>query len=95
MNIKSVIVAALLLGAAPAHAEMTDMSVITCGDLLAMDQDRAATVLLWLDGWFSGESEITTIDTDELGSQVEGIVKICTEKPELSVMNAAREYFDE
>lgn len=95
MKLNSAFVALALLGAAPAHAEMTDMSVITCANLMEMDQERATTVLLWLDGWFSGEAAITTIDTDDLGDQVDGIIKVCVEKPELSVMNAAREYFDE
>ena len=83
-----------LFTAGVAQAETVDMSVVTCKDLMAMDDDKAANFLLWMDGYLAGQADVTTIDTDELGSQIDGIAKVCTEKPDISAMSAAKEYLN-
>ena len=49
----------------PARAEVVDMAAITCGDLKAMKNDDAGTILVWLHGYFSGRNEETRFDLKE------------------------------
>ncbi len=91
---------ALLLAATPvlsvqAKAEMVDMSTITCAQLGTMGEDDGALFLIWLDGWLSGQADATTLDVDDLTSQIDGIASECEAQPELSVMNAAKNYLAE
>jgi hypothetical protein len=77
------------------RAEMLDMSTVTCAQLATMNEDDGAMFLIWLDGWLSGQSDLTTLDVEELTAQIDGIGQNCTETPELSVMNAAKAYLEE
>lgn len=93
---KSVIAAILLLAAAsPAAAEATDLSTITCEQMLAGTGDDAGNLLIWVDGWLAGQADETTLDEDTLKAQVEGIIGVCQENPTLSVINAAKQYVAE
>lgn len=84
--------AALVFAALPARAEMLDMSTVTCGQIAEFNEDDAAWFLIWLDGWLAGQADDTTVDIDAIGDQIDGIANVCGEKPDLSVMNAAKEY---
>jgi hypothetical protein len=89
---------AMLLAAAStqhAQAEMVDMSTITCAQLGTMNEDDGSLFLIWLDGWLAGQADATTLDVDDLTSQIDGIAKECEASPELSVMNAAKNYLEE
>jgi hypothetical protein len=87
--------AVLVLSPYTARADMLDMSTVTCAQLATMNEDDGAMFLIWLDGWLSGQSDLTTLDVEELSAQIDGIGEKCTETPELSVMNAAKAYLDE
>jgi len=97
---KTALTLALLLGAAnvvaaPARADMIDMSTITCAQLAAMNEEEGSFFLIWLDGWLAGQEDATTMDPDALKEQIDGIAQKCTETPELSVINAAKAYLNE
>jgi hypothetical protein len=89
-------VTALVFGwaSAHAHADTIDMSTVTCADMATMSTEEASTTLIWLDGWLAGQADETTVDADQIGEQIDGIATICGEKPQLSVMNAAKEYLN-
>lgn len=95
---KKLIAAAALLAAvstAPAKAEMLDMSTVTCGALATMGEDEVAWFLIWLDGYLAGQADTTQLDIAELGNQIDGIAKVCGEKPEIAVLTAAKEYLNQ
>lgn len=76
----------------PAKAESVDMSTITCASFADIDNDTGAFILIWLDGWLAGQSDNTVLDPDTLSEQIDGIAEVCEEQPELSLMNAAKQY---
>jgi acid stress chaperone HdeB len=94
---RSVFFAAALVAASvfPASAERVDMSTITCGQLVQMNEDEGSFFLIWLDGWLAGQADATTMDPDELKNQIDGIAAECDASPELSVINAAKKYLEE
>lgn len=87
--------AVTMTAAHQARADMLDMSTVTCAQLATMNEDDGAMFLIWLDGWLAGQSDLTTLDVEELTAQIDGIADKCTETPELSVMNAAKAYLEE
>lgn len=79
----------------PARAEMLDMSTITCAQLASMNESEGSWFLIWLDGYLAGQADSTELDIEQLGSQIDGIAGVCEEKPDLSVINAAKEFLAE
>ena len=91
----ALIAGAAIVNATPARADMVDMSTITCAQLATMNEEEGSFFLIWLDGWLAGQSDETTLDVDTLSEQIDGIAAKCEETPELSVINAAKQYLDE
>jgi hypothetical protein len=63
--------------------------------MVDMGQEDGAMFLIWLDGWLAGQADATTLDVGELTAQIDGIAAECEASPELSVMNAAKNYLAE
>jgi acid stress chaperone HdeB len=87
-----IVAAAVLATTSFASAEAVDMSTITCGEVMAGTGDDAGNLLIWLDGWLAGQADNTMLDEAELGAQIEGILGICQENPNMSLMNAGKQY---
>jgi acid stress chaperone HdeB len=87
---KIMITAALLamIGAAPAKAEVIDVSTIKCSDLAAMKADEASYLLIWLHGYFGGKAGDTTIDLAAMEDAGKAIGEKCAENPDLGLMTA-------
>lgn len=83
------------LAATPAAAETIDMSTITCEQMTSGTGEDAGNLLIWVDGWLAGQADETMLDADTLGAQVEGIITICGENPQMSIINAAKQYLNE
>jgi hypothetical protein len=86
-----VLAAAACAIATPGRAQPVDMSTITCGQLMGMQQDEITFMLIWVAGYMSGTEEDTSMDPDALGKHAEAIATYCGENQEMSVMNAAKE----
>ena len=97
MNAKVLVLACLAVtaGISSVRAEAIDMSTITCADMMNGNGDDAGNLLIWVDGWLAGQADETMLDAETLSAQVEGIVAVCEESPELSVINAAKQYLDQ
>lgn len=77
-----------LVSLTPASAGVIDMSTATCGELLSSSDEDAGTFLFWLDGWFAGQADDTTIDEEALEGLITRIIVLCADNPGLSVLNA-------
>jgi len=85
------IVFSALLAPLAARAEPIDMSTVTCGALLTMNQDEVSFTLIWVAGYLAGTEEELSMDPDLLGGHVGRTVEYCQEHQEMSVLNAAME----
>src|SRR6478735_7616864 len=54
--------AALLAAAAPAKAQVIDLSLITCKQLLTTEPDRQAFIAWWMSGYFSASKNLNVVD---------------------------------
>jgi acid stress chaperone HdeB len=83
--------AAILLAAGSAQAQVVDMSTITCADFSARSSDQMANILFWLEGYYTEESDPTTIDFAKFKSTLEQLLIYCSNNPTVGVLSAADE----
>ena len=93
--VAAVLGASAFFAAAQANAQLMDLSTIICEELFEASDDDAAVFIFWLDGWFAGQADDTTLDLDVLEDQIMQLALVCAQNPALSVMNAAREVIDD
>lgn len=85
----------LLLATAPVQAETVDVSTLKCSELVAMNTEEGGSILLWLHGYYGGQSNDTTIDLDAFEAIGTAIGEKCGAEPELGVMTAIKQITDE
>jgi acid stress chaperone HdeB len=86
-----VLAATAIALAAPARAEVVDMASITCGDLKAMKDDDAGTILVWLHGYFSGRNDDTRFDVKEFEKAAKKIGAYCAKNAKVTLLSAAKD----
>ena len=64
-----------------------DMSKYACSELLAQDSDEMGTILIWIDGYLSGKTGDTTIDTKFLEELATGVGQTCKDSPNSKVLS--------
>lgn len=88
-------VAALVLSAlaAPADAEIIDLSTTKCGQFINSDKDEIKTTLAWLDAYYKGEDDPPVIDTDKLVANSKKLGDYCAANPRIGLITAADKLF--
>lgn len=71
--------------------EKLDMATYTCADLLAEDEDEVGMILLWVDGYLSGKTDDTVINTTFLGELAEKVGEQCGKDEKAKLMNVIKE----
>ena len=91
MKLAYVVVAAALLAASSARAQVVDMSTITCADFLSRPPEQMANIMFWLEGYYTEDDDPTTIDFAEFRSTLEKLMLYCKDNPTVGVLTAADE----
>ncbi|HKA47651.1 MAG TPA: HdeA/HdeB family chaperone [Methyloceanibacter sp.] len=91
MKLVYVVLAAALLAAAPARAQVIDMSTITCADFTSRPPEQMANIMFWLEGYYTEDDDPTTIDFAEFKSTLEKLLIYCKDNPTVGVLTAADE----
>jgi acid stress chaperone HdeB len=77
-----------LLAITSAHAQVSiDVSKITC-DQMRNKMANPVAVALWLNGYYAGKRNDTTIDVISLDRNAEKVSEYCASNPESTLMNA-------
>lgn len=91
MKLAYVVVAAALLAASSARAQVVDMSTITCADFSSRPPEQMANIMFWLEGYYTEDDDPTTIDFAEFQSTLEKLMLYCKDNPTVGVLTAADE----
>lgn len=83
--------AAVALVTVPAHAEVLDLSTLTCKQFLEGGDDEIKMVLTWMDGWYKGDEDKAIIDTNVFVENAKKFGAYCGANPTMSIVNAAEE----
>ena len=90
----AVLVAAALLAAAPAHAQVIDLSTLRCKQFIELPKETLNAVTLWLDAYLTDEEESAIIDFDKMKGDAEKLSAYCTKNPTAGLITAADEVLD-
>lgn len=87
------IVAAAAMAAlvSPALAAKIDFGAATCADTKTWDQATAVTYLVWLDGYMSGKTDNTVMDTDETSRFAKELDEYCAADPSKKLLDITNE----
>jgi acid stress chaperone HdeB len=91
MKLAYVVLAAALLAAGPAKAQVVDMSTISCADFSSRPPEQMANIMFWLEGYYTEDDDPTTIDFAEFKSKLEKLLRYCKDNPTVGVLTAADE----
>jgi acid stress chaperone HdeB len=87
----ALIAAAMLIYAAPAHAQVLDLSTLKCGEFLKSGKDAIAYIVIWLDGYHSDQDASAVMDFSKIATKVERFGEYCGKNPGTDMVSAAKE----
>jgi acid stress chaperone HdeB len=87
----ALIAAALLVSAAPAHAQVVDMSALKCEEFLKSGKDAIAYIVIWLDGYHMDQDASPVMDFGKIATKVERFGEFCGKNPSTTMKSAAEE----
>jgi len=74
--------------ALPARAQVIDLSLVTCKELLAADADRQVLISSWMAGYFSASKNLNVVDFKYAERNRRVVGKYCQSHKSDTVMNA-------
>ena len=74
--------------ASPARAQVIDLSLITCKELLAADTDRQTLIAWWMSGYFSASKNLNVVDFRYVERNGRVVSNYCKSHKSDTVMNA-------
>jgi acid stress chaperone HdeB len=88
-RIAAALAVAALTFAMPARAQVVDLTTLTCKEFLASGKDAIGLLMLWVDGYFTSDSDPAVIDFGRLKSQGEELGAYCADHPDATMISAA------
>jgi acid stress chaperone HdeB len=90
----AILVVAALLTAAPADAQVVDLSALSCKQFIELPKETLNAVTLWLDAFLTDEEETAVVDFDKMKDKAEKLAAYCAQNPETGLMTAAENAMD-
>ncbi|HTE38963.1 MAG TPA: HdeA/HdeB family chaperone [Reyranella sp.] len=81
--------AASLLAATAASAQDLDFSKIKCKDFIAAPKDQIATILTWLEGYYTKENAPPILYVDKVVKDAQKLAAYCNTNPDHDIIQAA------
>ncbi len=82
------LLALALLPASQVQASGMDITQLTCGELVSMDEDTIGIIIVWIDGYYSGQHGSTDFDPDSWEGLGEMVGTACQQNPKRRVIQA-------
>jgi hypothetical protein len=88
-KIAGAVVVAALLAAAPAVAQVVDLSTIKCKEFAELPKDTINAITMWLDGYYTDEEDPAVVDFDKLKAKADKLGAFCVQNPRMGLLTAA------
>jgi hypothetical protein len=93
MKLLPIVFAALVAAAPAAVAQPLDLAALKCKDFLARGAEDNARILMWLEGYYSEENAVPTLDLDKFKADGDKLADYCQKYNSASVIQAAEAVF--
>src|SRR5215470_6737220 len=87
--LRPVLIAAALVTASSACAQVVDVSTITCKDFTAQKKDGMLAIMMWLSGYYTKDDDPTVIDFDKVKAKADKVADYCAKNPTVGLVPAA------
>jgi acid stress chaperone HdeB len=81
----------MMLLPTPAAPQVVDLSTIRCKEFLDSSKETIAYIMMWLDGYFTGEDDPAVVDFDRMKQKGEKLGEYCAKNPTHGLLTAAEE----
>ena len=88
------LVAAAFAMPLPAHAQVVDLSTISCKDFFESPESRISYVMTWLDAYYRDEDSPPVIDFDKMKRDGAKLGTYCPKNPSIGLITAADKLFE-
>jgi acid stress chaperone HdeB len=89
--LRPMIIATMLAVAAPASAQVLDLSTIRCKEFFESGKENIGYVLMWLDGYYTEDEDKAIIDFDKIKVKAEKLGEYCARNPTHGLITAAED----
>jgi acid stress chaperone HdeB len=91
MKFISALLVASSVVAAPASAQVLDLSTIKCKEFTDSSKETIGLILMWLDGYYTEDEDKAIIDFDKMKQKGEKLAAYCARNPTHGLMTAAED----
>jgi acid stress chaperone HdeB len=85
---------AIMLLPAPAAPQVVDLTAIKCKQFLDSGKQTIAYIMMWLDGYFTGEDDPAVLDFEQMKKKGEKLGEYCAKNPTHGLLTAAEEVME-
>jgi acid stress chaperone HdeB len=91
MRFLSILLVAVVMLVAPAHAEVLDLATLKCKEFIGISssKERFELIMTWLEAYYSEENASPVIDFDKIRDDGAKFGAYCKNNPDESVIDAA------
>jgi acid stress chaperone HdeB len=86
-----IVIAAAVLAAPRAHAQVLDLSALKCKDFVELPKDTINAITLWLEGYLTDEGDPVVLDLDQMKAKAERLMTLCGQNPDMTVLAAGED----
>ena len=87
----AVLIAIVVLSADPAAAQGVDLATLKCREFLDSGREAIGYMMMWLDGYFTGEDDPAVVDFTRVKHEREKLENYCGRNPTHGLLTAAEE----
>ena len=80
--------------AAPASAQVVDLSTIKCKEFLDSGKETIGYIMMWLDGYFTSEDDPAIVDFDKMKQKGTKLEEYCARNPTRGLLTAAEDVME-
>ena len=91
MRVAFAALVAVMLLPAPAAPQVVALSTIKCKEFLDSSKETIGYIMMWLDGYFTGEDDPAVVDFDKMKQKGEKLGEYCAKNPTHGLLTAAEE----
>ncbi|HEY2134929.1 MAG TPA: HdeA/HdeB family chaperone [Xanthobacteraceae bacterium] len=82
---------AMMLLVAPAATQVVDLSAVKCKEFNDSGKETVASIMMWLDGYFTSEDDPAVVDFNKMKQKGEKLGAYCAKNPAQGLLTAADE----
>jgi hypothetical protein len=86
--------AALMAAPAPAHAQVVNLSNLSCKEFVGLKPDAITMLWAWLYGYYADQDADPVIDFSKLTAKGQALAEACQKSPDKDIITIAQDIYE-